>query len=84
MKEMRVECPALSSDFADRKGQFQVENGCGNMAPATSGTGIPEGTQNDRFDYTFQRRTLSDMRTRSCACFRAPKVENIVSWLKFY
>jgi hypothetical protein len=48
MKEMRVECPALSSDFADRKGQFQVENGCGSMAPATSGTGIPDGTQNDR------------------------------------
>ena len=43
---MRVECPALSSEFADRKGQFQIENGCGSMAPATSG--IQEGTQSAR------------------------------------
>ncbi len=48
MKEMRVECPTLSSDFADRKGQFQVENGCGSMTPATSVAGIPESTKNDR------------------------------------
>ena len=45
---MRVECPALSSEFADRKGQFQIENGCGSMAPATAGTGIQEGTQSAR------------------------------------
>ena len=45
---MRVEC-SIPSDIADSSGQlFLADNKSGDMAPATSSTGIPEGNQGNR------------------------------------
>ena len=45
---MRVEGPNVSSDIPGKRGLFPAETSCGTMAPATSSTGIPDGSSNDR------------------------------------
>ena len=46
---MRVECSVLSSEIPEKTGPlFTADGAFGDMAPATSSTGIPESTPSDR------------------------------------